>query len=116
MWSRARAGSAHSGWRLRSCGRTSSRARGVVAVILARPGKAPERVASLHAGEFFGEMALLTQEPRTATVQAVTGCHLYELSSNDVDGLCEICPGVREALTHAYEERRKSARRSSIIS
>lgn len=91
-------------------------ARGVVAVILARPGKAPERVASLHAGEFFGEMALLTQEPRTATVQAVTGCHLYELSSNDVDGLCEVCPGVREALTHAYEERRKSARRSSIIS
>ncbi len=91
-------------------------ARGVVAVILARPGKAPERVASLHAGEFFGEMALLTQEPRTATVQAVTGCHLYELSSDDVDGLCEVCPGVREALTQAYEERRKSARRSSIIS
>jgi CPA1 family monovalent cation:H+ antiporter len=91
-------------------------ARGVVAVILARPGKAPKRVASLSAGEFFGEMALLTQEPRTATVQAVTGCHLFELSSDDVDGLCEVCSGVRDALTRAYEERRRTSRRSSIVS
>lgn len=91
-------------------------ARGVVAVIVARPGKPPKRVAALHAGEFFGEMALLTQEPRTATVQAVTGCQLYELANKDVDELCEICPGVRDALAEAYQERRRSLARPSVVS
>ncbi len=91
-------------------------ARGVVAVIVARPGKPPKRVASLHAGEFFGEMALLTQEPRTATVQAVTGCQLYELANKDVDAICEFCPGVRDALATAYQERRRSLQRPSLAS
>jgi len=91
-------------------------ARGVVAVIMAEPGRQPKRVASLHAGEFFGEMALLTQEPRSATVQAITGCQLFELKSKDVDGLCEVCPGVRESLVMAYEERRKGGMRPSLAS
>jgi CPA1 family monovalent cation:H+ antiporter len=89
--------------------------RGVVAVVVALPGEKPKRVAALHAGEFFGEMALLTNDPRTATVQAVTACQLYELSSKDVDGICEHCPGVREALVRAYQERR-GGRRSSVVS
>jgi CPA1 family monovalent cation:H+ antiporter len=91
-------------------------ARGVVAVIVAEAGRAPKRVASLHAGEFFGEMALLTHEPRSATVQAITGCQLFELKSNDVDGLCEVCPGVRESLVMAFEERRKGGMRPSLAS
>lgn len=91
-------------------------ARGVVAVIVAEAGRPPRRVASLHAGEFFGEMALLTQEPRSATVQAVTGCQLFELASKDVDALCDTCPGVREALVNAYEERRKGGLRPSLAS
>jgi CPA1 family monovalent cation:H+ antiporter len=89
--------------------------RGVVAVIVAQPGEKPKRVAALHAGEFFGEMALLTNEPRAATVEAVTACQLYELSSKDVDAVCEHCPGVREALMRAYQERR-GKRRSSVVS
>ena len=91
-------------------------ARGVVAVIVAEPGHQPRRVASLHAGEFFGEMALLTREPRSATVQAITGCQLFELKSKDVDGLCEVCPGVRESLVMAFEERRKGGIRPSLAS
>jgi CPA1 family monovalent cation:H+ antiporter len=91
-------------------------ARGVVAVIVAEAGRQPRRVASLHAGEFFGEMALLTQEPRSATVQAITGCQLFELKSKDVDGLCEVCPGVRESLVMAFEERRKGGTRPSLAS
>jgi hypothetical protein len=91
-------------------------ARGVVAVIVAAPGAPPKRVASLHAGEFFGEMALLTQEARSATVTAVTGCQMFELSSKDVDALCELSPGVRDALVNAYEERRKGGIRPSLAS
>jgi hypothetical protein len=91
-------------------------ARGVVAVIVAVPGKPPKRVASLHAGEFFGEMALLTQAPRSATVQAVTGCQLYELSGEDVDRLSQRVPAVKQALLDAYEERRRSGQRPSLSS
>ena len=81
-------------------------ARGVVAVLIAVDGKPSERVASLHAGEFFGEMALLTAERRNATVRAVTDCQVYELAKREVDALCAFCPGVKEALVEAYESRR----------
>lgn len=83
-------------------------ARGVVAVLITKDGTPPQRVASLHAGDFFGEMALLTAAPRTATVQAVTDCQLYELSKQDVDALCEVCPGVKEALMEAYRARKSA--------
>ncbi len=80
-------------------------ARGVVAVSIAQDGGPPARVAALYAGDFFGEMALLTSQPRSATVRAVTDCQLYELSKRDVDQLCEVCPGVKSALSAAYAER-----------
>lgn len=81
-------------------------ARGVVAVMVRVIGvDEPRRIASLHAGDFFGEMALLSDEPRSATVHSVTACQLYELSKQDVDALCEVCDGVKEALTAAARER-----------
>ena len=84
-------------------------ARGVVAVLIAPPGGEPARVASLHAGDFFGEGALLSAEPRNATVRAVTGCQLFELSKKDVDHICTSCPAVKEALVSAHEERRRAS-------
>jgi ATP-binding cassette subfamily B protein len=36
------------------------------------PGQASKKVASLKRGQFFGEMAILRDSPRTATVKAVT--------------------------------------------
>ena len=82
-------------------------ARGVVAVLIAVDGEPPKRVASLHAGDFFGEMALLSDGPRSATVKAITACQLYELARHDVDALCKVCPGVKEALRQADQERRE---------
>ncbi len=95
-------------------------ARGVVAVLIAEDGAQPKRVASLHAGDFFGEMALLTEEPRTATVTAVSDCQLYELAKRDVDAICETSRGVKDALVAAYRKRTSreqeevSARRSRL--
>ena len=90
-------------------------ARGVVAVLVSRDG-AERRMASLYAGDFFGEMALLTAGPRTATVRAVTDCQLYELAKRDVDALCDVYPGVKEALVEAYEARRRALERPERLS
>lgn len=38
---------------------------------------------SLSAGDFFGELAVLTGEDRSANVVAAADCHLYVLSSED---------------------------------
>ena len=80
-------------------------ARGVVGVLVAKGTGPASRVASLHAGEFFGERALLTDEPRNATVMAATDCRLFELTRRDVEALCEVCEGVREALEAAAKAR-----------
>jgi signal transduction histidine kinase len=36
-------------------------------------------IALLKAGDFFGEMAMLDSQPRSATVACLTGCHLFML-------------------------------------
>ncbi|KZS01555.1 putative cAMP-dependent protein kinase type I regulatory subunit, partial [Daphnia magna] len=43
-------------------------------------GEEGKEVAILKEGDFFGEMALLTGQPRNASVEAVTDTVLYELS------------------------------------
>jgi len=88
-------------------------ARGVVAVLVESGDGQPRRVASLHAGDFFGEMALLSAEPHSATVRAATPCQLYELAKQDVDRLSEVCTGVHVALTDAAVQRREAGRRPS---
>jgi monovalent cation:H+ antiporter, CPA1 family len=76
--------------------------RGVVRVV--REGN-DEALATLLAGDFFGEMALLTGKPRNATVRAVTPCSLYELRRKDLETLHELRPVIRAALEIAYRER-----------
>jgi len=60
---------------------------GVVGVyVRADDGKSKE-VARLGAGNFFGEMALLTGEDRTATVIALVDTYLFELTKADIEPL-----------------------------
>jgi voltage-gated potassium channel len=42
-------------------------------------------VASLHEGDFFGEIALLEHRPRSASVRAATYCDLYRLDKESFD-------------------------------
>ena len=66
----------------------------------------PVRVATLGAGDFFGEMSLLTGEPRRATVRAATAAVLYELSRDTVGSLIERRPDVADVLSRAVAERK----------
>ncbi len=64
-------------------------------------------VATLIAGDFFGEMALLHGASRSATCRAVTPAAVYELRRKDFDDVCRVCPGIQAALENAAKERRQ---------
>lgn len=81
-------------------------ARGVVRVTRDYNGDT-EDLATLIAGDFFGEMALLHNEPRTATCRAVSPTAVYELRRKDFDKACESCPGLQMALEEADKVRKK---------
>lgn len=80
-------------------------ARGVVRVTRDDEGVVHD-VATLMAGDFFGEMALLHGGSRRATCRAVTPCALYELRRADLDDVCEVCPEMKQALEEADRVRR----------
>ncbi len=80
-------------------------ARGVVRVI--REDEGVERqLATLMAGDFCGEMALLHQATRSATVKAVTPCSLYELRRDDLVLAMQEYPAIQTALEKAASDRR----------
>ena len=78
--------------------------RGVVRVSHKKDGEERD-LATLMAGDFFGEMALLHCEPRIATCKAVTPCALYELKRDDFEELCKKHPSIQKALETAASER-----------
>jgi cAMP-dependent protein kinase regulator len=62
-------------------------------------------VATMRDGDFFGEMAVLTGEPRTATVTAVKATELLELSRENLQEICSRHPHVEAKIRLAYDER-----------
>jgi len=80
-------------------------ARGVVRVSR-QDGGLSRDLATLMAGDFFGEMALVAGGSRTATCRAVTPCALYELRRVDLDPVLQACPEMRASLEKAASDRR----------
>jgi glucose-6-phosphate 1-dehydrogenase len=80
-------------------------ARGQVEVL----DGAGKRVALMGEGDFFGEMALLSSAPRTATVRAVTPCDLYVLGKADFDKVLRDHPRFSQALSQVAQARYKVA-------
>jgi small-conductance mechanosensitive channel/CRP-like cAMP-binding protein len=72
-------------------------------------------VAAFSPGDFFGEMSLLTGEPRSASIVAVTDTVAFEIDKTDIEALLEASPAAAQALSmHAAERRMASdAARSS---
>lgn len=62
-------------------------------------------LAELTAGDFFGEVSLLTGKPRTATITAKTSVTAIELTRNSVDEIAEDHPEVRQIMESFYERR-----------
>ena len=75
----------------------------VWATITKDGGKVP--VARLRDGDFFGEMAALSGEPRTATVTAIKNTELLELSREHLREVCSRHPHVEAKIRLSYDER-----------
>ena len=56
----------------------------------------------LSDGDFFGERALLTDEPRSASVVTETATRCFALSRQHFDRLLETSPAIREQLTERF--------------
>jgi small-conductance mechanosensitive channel/CRP-like cAMP-binding protein len=69
-------------------------------------GGSAQPVAQLHAGDFFGEMSLLTGDPRSATVTAVTDCSVVELTADGFRDVVMAEPNVADLVCSAVEARR----------
>ena len=76
---------------------------GEVAVF--REGEPPVELECLREGAFFGEIALLTHQERSATVQALCECTLLEISSDVIGDLVEHHPPVLTVMLRFFRER-----------
>jgi small-conductance mechanosensitive channel/CRP-like cAMP-binding protein len=71
-----------------------------------RDGDHEREVSQLRRGESFGEMSLLTGEPRAATVVALTDVECYRLDAEAFRGLLARRPDLAEQVAAQLAERR----------
>ena len=64
-----------------------------------------QRVATLGAGDFFGEIGLLASTTRTATVKATTHCDLFILEQEDFFRIMRDHPHLAESMIRTAKER-----------
>ena len=79
---------------------------GEVEVRYEPPNAAPQTVSTLRAGQFFGEMALLTGDARSATVVAKTDVECYRLDGKSFQGLLLGRPEIAEGIARVIASRR----------
>ncbi len=73
---------------------------------LAAIGGDGSRLGVLREGEFFGEMAVLFDQPRAATVRATTPCDLLVLDGNEFRRIVNDFPAVAAEFRRIAEGRR----------
>ena len=67
------------------------------------------QLGDLTEGAFFGEMSILTGQPRMASVVALSRCELLELDRPTLDGITKTHPHVWDVLREFAEKRRAAA-------
>ena len=63
------------------------------------------QIRTLGSGDFFGEIALLEDTPRTATVTATTPLRFFVLTRQSFRSLLAHQPDIEEKVTQALQER-----------
>jgi hypothetical protein len=67
-------------------------------------------LGDLKEGAFFGEMSILTGQPRMASVVALSRCELLELDRPTLDGITKTHPHVWDVLREFAEKRAATGR------
>jgi CRP-like cAMP-binding protein len=84
--------------------------QGKVRVYITLPGKEEKIILStLTRGDYFGEMALLTGEPRSANVETISRVELLRLDKAGFEKLLELNPAIVRSLSNMLSQRLKSA-------
>ena len=79
--------------------------RGAANVFVSKNGS-KIRVATLGAGDCFGEMSLLTGEPRSATVRADGDCYVMEIGKPVMADVLRDAPNCLEKLSELLAQRK----------
>lgn len=83
-------------------------ARGEVEVVTIGPTGEDMRLAVLRDGDYFGDMALLDDALRTATVRGRAASILLRLDREQFFGHLRSVPGLREAFERIVDARRQA--------
>lgn len=83
--------------------------RGSVAIYL---DESKEPVAQLEAGEIIGEMSVLTDAPRSATVTSTAYCQFFVLERQTLDQIAQDYPRLRAELREISEQRQQENERA----
>lgn len=78
---------------------------GTVEVLRKRPDGSPEVIKQLGPGDHFGEMALLRNAPRVATIRTVTETDVFKMSPTHFAALYTNLEGFREQFKDLMEAR-----------
>jgi small-conductance mechanosensitive channel len=80
--------------------------KGEAKVCITRPDGQTHQLAKLAAGDVFGEMGLMTGEPRSATVTALTDAVCYRLDKSVFQDALQRRPEIAEAISHLLAKRK----------
>lgn len=83
---------------------------GVVRAFVKQPDGKNKQVREMGEGSFFGEIAVLSGKPRTATVTAKTTVEALILERKTLDNICKTHPSVRTTLQKFAAERLKTGK------
>jgi CRP-like cAMP-binding protein/Fe-S-cluster-containing hydrogenase component 2 len=78
---------------------------GFVKILKERPSAKDLVLAYLREGQYFGEIALLNEDPRSASVMTLTETEVIQITKNDFNMLLESHPGMRMQLMEVISRR-----------
>lgn len=79
---------------------------GSAGVFVQKENSPAHQIAKLHTGDYFGEMSLLTGEPRTATIIAQADCEVLEIDKTAFAEIIAINPALLDRLSEVLSQRR----------
>ena len=80
--------------------------KGEAEVRVSVDGSVSEVIATLHDGDFFGEMGMMTGEPRSATVVALSDVECYRVDKDAFHDILRSRPEIAEDISEVLARRR----------